>query len=68
VSLFRYAKRGFVYWYVGEGMEQLEFTEAGDDLAPLLTDYEEAGLDTVEGDEPNNGIIEASLSRHLAGQ
>jgi hypothetical protein len=68
VSLYRYAKRGFVYWYVGEGMEQLEFTEARDDFATISMDYEEAGFDIFEGDEPYNGILGASLSPHLAGQ
>jgi len=51
-----YSQRAFVHWYVGEGMEEGEFSEAREDLGFLEKDYldvvtEQASDEANEGDE-----------------
>ena len=45
-----YSKRAFVHWYIGEGIEEGEFSEARKNLATLEKDYKEIAHNTILSD------------------
>lgn len=50
-----FAKRAFLHWYCEEGMDEMEFSEAKDDILALEMDYKEIAHDTGSasaGDSP----------------
>ncbi|KAI9633757.1 Tubulin/FtsZ, GTPase domain-containing protein [Dioszegia hungarica] len=49
-SLFR--RKAFLHWYTGEGMDEMEFTEAEGNLADLCNEYDSyASADIDDGEE-----------------
>ena len=48
-AMFR--RKAFLHWYTGEGMDEMEFTEAESNLIDLVSEYEQyesAGVDDEE--------------------
>lgn len=43
-----FTKRSFVHWYLGEGMEELEFTESRDEIEMLNGDLKEISLSEIQ--------------------
>lgn len=43
-----YVRKSFLHWFIGEGMEEGEVSEAREELAALEKDFEEVGIETAE--------------------
>merc|ERR1719411_2207850 len=49
-----FRRKAYLHWYTGEGMDEMEFTEAESNLNDLVSEYQQyqdAGIDDDEGDE-----------------
>jgi len=53
-----FRRKAFLHWYTGEGMDEMEFTEAESNLNDLVSEYQQyqdAGIDDDEGDGSEEG-------------
>ncbi|KPJ21381.1 Tubulin beta-4 chain [Papilio machaon] len=49
-----FRRKAFLHWYTGEGMDELEFTEAESNMNDLIAEYqqyEEVGVEEGEFDD-----------------
>ncbi|XP_037303037.1 tubulin beta chain [Manduca sexta] len=49
-----FRRKAFLHWYTGEGMDEMEFTEAESNMNDLVSEYqqyEEVGVDDGEFEE-----------------
>ena len=60
-AMFR--RKAFLHWYTGEGMDEMEFTEAESNLSDLVTEYQNyqdaSADDEGEAEEENAQEAEA---------
>jgi tubulin beta len=59
-----FRRKAFLHWYTGEGMDEMEFTEAESNLIDLIAEYDQyetAGMDDeeelVEGEYIDEGQV-----------
>ena len=46
-----YSRKAFLHWYTGEGMDDMEFSEAESNLRDLISEYQQYQEATAEDDE-----------------
>lgn len=46
----------FLHWYTGEGMDELEFTEAESNLADLVNEYEQYANADLDDEVYEDGV------------
>ncbi len=59
-AMFR--RKAFLHWYLAEGMDEMEFTEAESNMNDLVSEYQQYQDSTISDDEDyeaENHILEA---------
>ena len=48
---FLHQRKAFLHWYTGEGMDEMEFTEAESNMNDLVSEYQQYQDATAEDEE-----------------
>jgi tubulin beta len=46
-----FRRKAYLHWYTGEGMDEMEFTEAESNLSDLVSEYQQYQDATADEDE-----------------
>lgn len=49
-SLPCFGRKAFLHWYIGEGMDEMEFTEAESNMNDLVAEYQQYQDATIDED------------------
>ena len=60
-AMFR--RKAFLHWYTGEGMDEMEFTEAESNMNDLVSEYQQYQDATVE--EEGMAFFDAAFSAYF---
>jgi len=69
ILMFR--RKAFLHWYLGEGMDEMEFTEAESNVTDLVAEYQqyqEATIDESVADADGGATAEAPPAEEAGGQ
>ena len=46
-----FKRKAFLHWYTGEGMDEMEFTEAESNMIDLIAEYQQYQEATIEDEQ-----------------
>jgi tubulin beta len=59
-AMFR--RKAFLHWYTGEGMDEMEFTEAESNMNDLISEYQQYQEATTEEDYAEGEVFEEEVA------
>ncbi|ONK62010.1 uncharacterized protein A4U43_C08F35870 [Asparagus officinalis] len=64
-AMFR--RKAFLHWYTGEGMDEMEFTEAESNMNDLVSEYQQYQDATADEEEYEDEDVGEEMYEHLRG-
>ena len=49
-----FRRKAFLHWYTGEGMDEMEFTEAESNMNDLVSEYQQYQEATIDDENEEN--------------
>ena len=50
-----FRRKAFLHWYTGEGMDEMEFTEAESNMNDLVSEYQQYQEATIDDENEEDG-------------